>query len=316
MDSSFIPDNNLRIPASAETAARIRQITWIGLVINILLSAVKFILGFIGNSQAVVADAVHSLSDLSTDIAVLFGVKYWTRSPDQSHPYGHGRIETLVTLLIGAALAAVGIGIGYTALATIREPHMHRPGWLAFTGAALSIVFKELLYRWTVKVSRRVKSSALAANAWHHRSDALSSIPVAVAVAAAAIYPGLSILDHAGAVVVSVFILYAAWVIVAPGVREILGGGASEQFYRRIEELVLAVPDVKSMHKMRARKMGGGWFVDLHVQVDGDLTIQHGHEICGQIERRLTGDGAEIIDVVTHIEPFEDAGLQRKGHDD
>ena len=165
--------------------AQIRKITWIGLIVNILLAAIKFTLGIVGRSHAVVADAVHSLSDLGTDFAILFGVKYWSKPADEDHPYGHRRIETFVTLLISCALLGVAVAIGYNALISLRDAHVRQPGWIAFYGALLSIVFKEVLYRWTFKVGKRAKSSAVLANAWHHRTDAFSSIPVAIAVAAA-----------------------------------------------------------------------------------------------------------------------------------
>ena len=158
----------------------------IGLLGNVATSALKFVAGFIGSSQAVVADAVHSLSDTVTDIAILVGVKYWSAPADDCHPYGHRRIEAMVTAAIGMALAVVAFGIGYNAIATVREEHLEPPGWIAFLGAMVSIVVKEVIYRWTTSVGRRAKSSAVLANAWHHRSDALSSIPAALAVVLAA----------------------------------------------------------------------------------------------------------------------------------
>ncbi len=182
--------------------------TLIGLVINVALSALKFAAGIAGNSQAVVADAVHSLSDTITDIAVLVGVKFWSKPPDECHPYGHRRIEFLVTIFIGLLLASVALGLSYNALATLHEVQTRPPGAIAFLAAVLSIFTKELLYRWTIIKGMEIKSTALIANAWHHRSDGLSSIPAAVAVAGAALVPRLSFLDHLGAIVVSMFILY------------------------------------------------------------------------------------------------------------
>jgi len=149
------------------------------MVINIFLAGLKLALGIFGGSQALVADAVHSFSDMSTDVAVLFGVKFWSAPPDESHPYGHKRIETLVTAAIGFFLGLVAIGIGYNALMSIWAEQAGQPSWVALIGALLSIVFKEFVYRWTVAVGKQVKSPAVVANAWHHRTDALSSIPVA-----------------------------------------------------------------------------------------------------------------------------------------
>ncbi len=284
----------------------IQKITWVGIAVNILLSVIKFILGFMGHSQAVVADAVHSLSDLSTDFAIIFGVKFWSKSADEGHPYGHGRIETIITIFIGAVLVSVGVGIGYNALSTVTETDTVPPGWIAFAGACISIVFKEILYRWTKSVGKKVKSPAVKANAWHHRTDALSSAPVAVAVAAAALNPKLAYLDHVGAVIVSVFILWAAWKIVKPGLSEVLIGGASKKKLAEIKEAVLAVKGVKSLHELRSQHIGNGWYLDLHVQVDGDLTVREGHDISKIVEHRLEDHLEEIVDVVVHIEPYEE----------
>jgi cation diffusion facilitator family transporter len=161
----------------SQQAREVRRVTLWGLVVNLGLSAAKFIFGIVGASQALVADGVHSLSDLVTDVAVLVGAGFWSAPADAEHPHGHGRIETLITSAIGIVLGGVGVGLGYRALLSLHEAHASQPGWSAFVVACLSIVAKEFLYRWTVHVGKRVKSSAAVANAWHHRSDALSSVP-------------------------------------------------------------------------------------------------------------------------------------------
>ena len=188
----------------------VRKVTWIGLLINIGLSILKFAAGYFGRSQALIADAIHSLTDTTTDVAVIAGSHFWFRPPDENHPYGHRRLETLVTVFIGLMLAAAGIGIGWDAVSTLHEKDSSSPGWIALYAAMLSILTKEVLYRWTAVAGKRVKSSALAANAWHHRTDAISSIPVLIAVGGALIFPSWSFLDHVGAVVVSIFIMHAA----------------------------------------------------------------------------------------------------------
>ncbi|MDF0591274.1 cation diffusion facilitator family transporter [Candidatus Methanocrinis natronophilus] len=188
-----------------EVVKVVRQVTLVGLAINLALSAVKFAAGVLGNSQAVVADAVHSLSDTATDVAVLVGVKFWSRPPDDCHPHGHQRIEFLVTIFIGLLLAAVALGLVYNALLTLHEPHRSPPGPIAFFAAVLSIFTKELLYRWTISVGRQVKSTALIANAWHHRSDAYSSLATLAGITGAIFLgPAWVILDPLAASVVSV----------------------------------------------------------------------------------------------------------------
>lgn len=293
--------------ADTEAAVRaVRRVTLIGLAINLALSALKLAAGIVGNSQAVVADAIHSLSDTVTDVAVLVGVKFWSRPPDEDHPHGHQRIEFLVTIFIGLLLASVGLGLVYNALATLHQPPRSPPGAVAFLAAALSIFIKELLYRWTVSVGREIRSTALIANAWHHRSDALSSVPAALAVAGAALLPGLAILDHLGAIVVSVFILQAAWKIVRPSVEQLIDQGAPEEILLGIEQLACATPGVQEVHAIRTRHIGSGIEVDLHVLVDPRLTVEEGHEISEEVKRRLIDYVSDVVDVVVHLEPYGD----------
>lgn len=286
-------------------ARQVRRVTLWGLVVNVLLSAVKFLFGIVGASQALVADAVHSLSDLVTDVAVVVGAGFWSAPADADHPHGHGRIETLITSAIGIVLGAVGVGLGYRAIQTLPEWHGSRPGWTALAAACLSIVAKELLYRWTASVGKRVRSSALVANAWHHRSDALSSVPVAIAVLGTHIWPDWGFLDHIGAVIVSVLILHAAWEITWPALRELVDAGASEQERQAMLELALKTEGVESVHKLRTRSIGPGLQVDLHVLVEPELTVREGHEIANVVKERLLEQGPNVIDVLVHVEPYD-----------
>ncbi len=281
-----------------------RRITLIGLVLNVVLTSFKFVAGILGHSQAVLADGVHSLSDMLTDLMILVGTRYWYRPADESHPYGHRRIETLVTTILGVSLVAVGAGIGYHAIASYKEEHAVPPGWIAFAAAALSIVTKEIIYRWTIAVGRRIKSSALSANAWHHRSDALSSIPAAAAVAAAALKPSLVFLDHVGAIVVAIFILQAAWKIMSPALGQLVDAGAPKEARERIREIALATEGVRLVHAVRTRYVGSGLQVDLHVKVDPEMPVREGHRIAEDVTRRLLALGPDVFDVVVHTEPY------------
>ncbi len=293
--------------------SEVRRVTLIGLVVNVALSALKFAAGILGNSQAVVADAVHSLSDTATDVAVLVGVKFWSKPPDECHPHGHRRIEFLVTIFIGLLLAAVSFGLSYNALSTLHEVQKGPPGAIAFFAAVLSIFIKELLYRWTISVGIEIKSTALIANAWHHRSDGLSSVPAAVAVAGAALVPGLAFLDHLGAIVVSIFILQAAWKIVRPSVEQLVDRGAPEEICLGIEQLACATPGVQEVHAIRTRHIGSGIEVDLHVLVDPALTVEEGHRISEEVKRRLIDYISDVVDVVVHLEPYEEGGKRGRG---
>ncbi|MFC1815087.1 cation diffusion facilitator family transporter [Thermodesulfobacteriota bacterium] len=285
--------------------SQIRRITWIGLAVNLFLAILKFIVGTIGSSQAVVADAVHSLSDMATDIAVLFGVRFWTAPADDDHPYGHWRIETLVTVVIGISLVMVALGIGYKALTTIREVHLKQPGWIAIIGLLFSIFFKEALYHWTIRVGRLTQSSAVLANAWHHRSDAISSIPALIAVAAAIIHPSLAFIDHVGALVVAIIILKVSWGIIVPAFSELTDRGASEKDCNRIRAIAMGIYGVELVHAIRSRRSGSGFHVDLHVQVSGDIPVRKGHDISEMVKRELIENGPDIQDVVVHLEPYD-----------
>lgn len=272
-------------------------------MLNIVLAAVKFVVGIVGASQAVIADAVHSLSDLATDFAVLFGVKYWSAPPDENHPYGHRRIEAMVTMVIALLLAGAAVGIAWHALVTIREKHYHRTLLIAMLGPVLSIFCKEILYRWTVRIGRRIKSSALVANAWHHRSDALSSIPAVIAVAVASTTPRWTFIDHIGALIISLFILKVAWDIICPPLMELTDCGASPVERELISDIAAGVSGVREIHALRTRKVGPNLQVDLHILVDPDLSVRTGHEIAEEVKHRLIDKGPEVLDVVVHLEP-------------
>jgi cation diffusion facilitator family transporter len=288
------------------TSHRIRQVkrvTWIGMAVNVLLSGLKIVAGYLGGSQTILADGVHSLSDTVTDVALIVGVNYWYAPPDETHPYGHRRIETIITLLIGIALATVAVGIAYKALATLHEMHSRPPELIALIAALVSIVCKEALYQWTVVVGKRIKSSAVVANAWHHRSDAFSSIPAALAVAVARFVPDWSFVDHVGAIIVSLFILQAARKIMWPSLKELADAGAPPETCREIERLVRATPGVVSVHKIRTRQIGYGYQVDLHIQVVGKITVIEGHDISENVKAGLIQNGPSIVDVIVHLEP-------------
>jgi cation diffusion facilitator family transporter len=285
--------------------AEVRRITWIGLVGNIAVSALKFVVGIIGASQAVIADAVHSLSDMTTDIAILLGVRYWSNPADEDHPYGHGRIETIVTLAVGIVLAVIAFGIGYNAISTVRVEHIRQPKWIAFIGAMASIVVKEILYHWTVAVGKRARSTAVIANAWHHRSDALSSIPAAIAVVVALVNPDWAFVDHIGALVVSLFILHASWRIIKPALEELADRGAPSHINDSIEALVMAIDGVDAVHAIRTRRLGASIHVDLHITVDGNMSVCEGHDIAEAVKQQLLENGPDVIDVVVHLEPCE-----------
>lgn len=284
----------------------IRKVTLPGMFCNLLLAVGKFLAGIFCHSHALVADAVHSLSDLASDLVVLIGVRYWSAPPDEEHPYGHERIESLVTLSLGLMLALTGLTIGWDSLQGIVEKNREVPGRAAVIVAVISILLKEALYRWTLHAGRRIHSSALQANAWHHRSDALSSIPAAAAVAVASFYPEWGFVDHVGAVIVSVFIFYAAWKILRGPLFE-LADSSAPQRNEEIRKIALSVPGAVGIHAVRTRNHGQGLITDLHLLVSPDLTVKEGHRISTEICTRLIRSPLKIHDVVVHIEPYGEA---------
>lgn len=298
-------------PEIAKTNDEIHKVTLIGMSVNIFLTLGKIIIGTIGNSTSVIADGVHSLSDVSTDVAVLIGVKYWNQPPDSCHPYGHRRIEAMISVFIGAMLALAGLFLGYGAIGKLHDGVYVVPAQITLIIAIISIFSKEWLYRWTANIGRRLKSSAVVANAWHHRSDSFSSIPVAIAISMAMINPRWAFLDPVATLAVSAFIIQAAYVIMSPSFKELSDGGADETVLQAIETIVLKVEGVNSVHAVRSRFHGSGLHVDLHIQVDGNLTVHEGHIISGCAKRRLITEGPDIVDVLVHIEPDESADQKK-----
>ncbi len=282
---------------------RIQKVTLIGLFANIILSVIKFIIGTLGNSQAVVADALHSFSDTSSDFVILFGVKYWTAPADKTHPFGHQKIESFVTIVIGLILMAVAAGIGYNAILSLMNRSQASLTWMALLGPVLSFIVKEIMFRITYRVGIETNASSVKANAWHHRTDALSSIPVLMAVAASLINPKLAFLDQVGAIIVSVFIIKVGLDILFTSINELLDTGMPEQGLLTVEKIILSIPNVRGVHKIRTRKLAGSFYVDLHLEVDGFLTVAAGHDIAETVKQSLLAKNKRIIDVMVHLEP-------------
>jgi cation diffusion facilitator family transporter len=289
--------------AKTSRDAYVRRVTWIALLINIILASIKFAAGFFGRSQALIADAIHSLTDTTTDLAVIAGSHFWSRPPDESHPYGHRRLETLVTVFIGLMLAAAGVGIAWDAISTLRDKDSSPPGWIALLAAMICILTKEVLYRWTAAAGKKIKSPALAANAWHQRSDAISSLPVLIAVGGALLFPSWSFLDHVGAVVVSIFILHAALKIVWPGISELIDAGAPQDIQKKISYAARSNPGVQEVHKVRTRYISSSILVDMHIVVDGSISVRAGHAIADEVENQIIECIPNVLGVTIHVDP-------------
>jgi cation diffusion facilitator family transporter len=242
---------------------------------------------------------------MTTDLAILLGVKYWTAPADEQHPYGHHRIETMITVFIGLALLAVALGLSYNAIITIRDKDVRQPGAIALAATIISIISKEILFRWTIKIGQQAKSTAVTANAWHHRSDAFSSIPAMIAVGLALIYPNLAFVDHIGALVVSIFIFIVGWNISSQALNVLADRSAPETDTQKIYEIAMGIEHVLAVHAIRTRQLGSSLHVDLHVKVDPNMRVKAGHDVSEIVKHELIARGPNVIDVVVHLEPFE-----------
>ena len=285
----------------------VRRVTFAGILVNVAIAAAKAVAGVMSSSQALVADAVHSASDLVTDLVVVFSVRYWVAPADDDHPYGHGKIEALVTLVISAALVFAAWELARNAvMSLVRGKSDATPGAMALTVALGSIVLKEIVFIVTRAVARRVRSTALEANAWHHRSDALSSIPVAAAVSVVWMFPSLWWVDAAGALIVSAFVLHVAWKLASPALQELTDAQIGSKA-DAVAAVALGVVGVKGVHKPRARRYGSSFQADIHIQVDGSLSVAEGHAIGHAVKEAVVNAGLDVDDVVVHVEPWAPA---------
>ena len=295
-----------------EREKAIYQVTWAGSFVNFLLVVFKFIAGILGHSAAMIADAVHSLSDFATDIVVLIFTRISNKPQDKSHDYGHGKYETLATAIIGIVLFAVGAGICWNGLRAIQTVwqggHLPAPGMLAFAGAIISIISKELIYRYTIHVVRRINSSAVIANAWHHRSDAFSSIGTAIGIGGAILLgESWSVLDPIAAVVVSFFIMKVSVQLLKPCVDELTEKSLPDETEKEICLITENTPGVSAIHNLRTRRIGNHYAIEMHVRMDGHLTLYEAHAKASVIENKLKEKYGNETHVGIHVEPVKSA---------
>lgn len=287
----------------------IRNVTLIGSVVNLLLTIGKIIAGIVGKSSAMVADGVHSLSDLVTDIIVLVFVRVSGKEQDSNHKYGHGKYETFATMLIGFALMIVGLGILWTGgkkvFDAINGVVIEHPGYIALYAALISIATKEGLYWYTKIIGTRVNSQAMVANAWHHRSDAFSSIGTALGISGAILLgEKWRVLDPVAGIVVSFFILKVAWDIANPSIKELLESSLPEKTENEILEIIKNTAGVKGFHNLRTRKIGEIYAIEVHIKVDRALTVESSHQIASQVEKSLRDRFGAQSHTGIHIEPY------------
>jgi len=280
---------------------KIRAVTLQGAGLNVSLTALKILTGILGKSASLIADGIHSLSDLATDFVVLIAARLANRPPDVTHPYGHKRFETIATQIIAFILFLAGVQIIRSAGTAISRGETTSPGVIMLIVAGLSVTGKEIMYRITRKVSRETNSPSLHANAWHHRSDALSS--VAVLIGGVFSLVGWGHADHAAAIIVGVMILIVAARIFFQGLDELSEHAASPEVVQKIRRTLASSRDIKGFHELRSRKIGGDVYLDVHILVDPDLTVQQGHDISHRIEDEIRAELKQPVNILVHIEP-------------
>lgn len=296
----------------SEGDTRYREIRWVTLVgsaIDLTLGVLKIVFGILANSQALIADGVHSLSDLATDFMVLFAAKHGSRDADESHPYGHGRFETLATVALGIALILVAGGIAWDAIERLFNPsELLQPGVWALVIATVSVFSKEWTYHYTMRLAKKLKSSMLRANAWHSRSDAISSIIVVIGVAGT--MAGLNYLDSVAAVLVGAMVAKIGWDLAWQSVHELVDTALDPERVEAIRREILSVGGVRELHMLRTRMMGGDALVDVHVLVDPKLSVSEGHYIGEKVRERLISEIEEVSDVMVHVDPEDDEKMK------
>ncbi|CAM5787219.1 cation diffusion facilitator family transporter [Castellaniella caeni] len=299
------PDPHPAAPmAPAETPERqaaARRSTWVSVWVNLLLTGLQLVIGLFAHSQALVADAIHSLSDLVSDGIVLFANKHSAKAPDADHPYGHLRFETAATLGIGVLLGVVGAGMLWRSSERLQAPELiPTVHTAALYVALLALLSKEWLFRYLLRVARRVRSTLLVANAWHARSDAASSLVVALGIGAN--LAGLPLADPLAALVVGLMIIRMGWKFSWQAFNDLVDRAADTETEQAIRERILGTPGVRGIHDLRTRKMGDMVWVEVDIEMDGTLTIVQGHAIAVAARERVMAD-LPVLDVMTHFDP-------------
>ncbi len=286
------------------------KVTWIGLAVNLFLTLVKIASGILGNSGAMIADGVHSFSDISTDIAVILGLKAAGKPKDEDHDFGHGKFETLVTAFIGLFLLGVAAGIIYSSASILWDYGdgviPQRPGWIAVGAALLSIISKEILFRYTIGSAKKLRSKAMEANAWHHRTDSMSSIAVLIGVGGAIVLGGKwTVLDPIAALVVSILIIVVAWGLLKETVMELTEASLDQETEKKIMSLVESVDGAMEPHNLRTRRIGSGIAIDIHIKAPGELQLSEAHDIALEVENALIKEFGEGTFVHVHMDPMD-----------
>ncbi|NWG30891.1 MAG: cation transporter [Rhodocyclaceae bacterium] len=293
-------------PVDPERYQAGQRITWVSVVVNVVLTVMQVIVGFAAHSMALVADAMHTLSDIVSDAFVLWANHKGSQGADEEHPYGHGRFETAASLVLGLLLTITGAGILVSAAGRLQNLGALPPvGIAAMWAAIITLIGKEGLFRYMLKVAERLRSPMLIANAWHARADALSSLVVAAGVGGALL--GFTFADAVAAIVVGAMIVKAGLGFAWEAMQELIDTGLPAEEVAAIRATLLSTPGVEDLHELRTRRMAHRVFVDVHLQVDGDISVREGHAIGEAARKRVLAAHPEVVEVLIHLDPENDS---------
>lgn len=298
---------------ASENYKLIRKVTLVGSVIDGILSMLKITVGMIGQSQALIADGVHSLSDLATDVLVIWAARHAKEEPDEEHPYGHERIETLATMVLAVVLIVIALGFGYDGVLRLLDPNnLQQPGWLALSAAAISMLVKEGIYHYTKRAAEQINSNLLRANAWHSRSDAVSSLIVLLGVLGVML--GFAYADAIALIGVSIMIGWVGLALGRDGFEELIDTSVDADTVAQMLQTISTVEGVNDVHQIRTRKMASKIVMDTHITVNSTITVSEGHRIGDAVEHVLHQAFKDLSDITVHID-HEDDATERPAYD-
>lgn len=281
-------------------------VTLVGIIANFILVGIKVYAGLLSKSQALIADGIHSLSDLFSDIIVLFGLKYGIKDADENHPFGHGRIETLSSMTIGILLIGAGVGIVYNSVVGLYEHKISEPTLFTLTIAGVSILIKEAMYWYTYLVGKKIKSVLLVANAWHHRTDALSSVAVLIGIGGVYINPNWYLADTLASLFVTYFILRVGGEMVWQALKEVVDTAPDKEILDEIKSIAQNIDGVLDAHDIHARYLGGQIHSEIHIVVDPEITVSQGHNLAKAVEFAVIEKVEDLVRVIVHVDPEDD----------
>ncbi len=294
--------DNKNMASKTDTYKVAKKVSLVTILINMVLALIKIVAGLVGKSSAMLADGVHTVSDVGTTVIVLFGIRISSKKADSNHPYGHEKFESVFAKLLSIILVLTGVMIGYEAIKTLREGNLATPGKLALYAAVFSILTKELMYRYTIRAAKEINSTSMEADAWHHRSDALSSIGTFIGILGARI--GFPALDPIAGLVVSILVIKVGIDLYLKSISQLVDEAADDEVIEKIKYASLGVEGVKKINSLKTRTFGNRIYVDMDIAVDGNITVKEGHNIAEKVHDEIEGKIQCVKHCMIHVEPY------------